>query len=125
VDLSLCWLEDAQFDGSSFRNARLGCGRNVSYRGAHLDHTDFRHVEISGCDFTGAKGFDTAMLYGAVYDPANPPIGLPAGVLAQCKAEAEPPPTDPRKPTNPREPSEFKESPLHCHATIHAIPIED
>ena len=124
IDLRCCWLERADFTGASLRDARLGCGRDVCYKGARLHGADFRHVEISGCDFTDAVGLDAALFDGAAYDPANPPEGLPPGILALCKAEADPPPSDPRQPSNPAEPAGFRQAPLRCHATIHMVPME-
>lgn len=124
VDLRCCWLQGADFTGASLKNSHLGCGRGVSYRKSRLHGADFRHVEISGCDFTGAAGIETAIFDGAVYDPANPPLGLPPETLAKCKPEAEPPPADHRLPTNPMEPW-FRQSPLRCHATIHIAPTEE
>lgn len=124
IDLSICWIELADFTGASLRNARLGCGRNVSYRGARLHGADFSGgVEISGCDFTGALGLEEANFDGAAYDPANPPTGLPPSILDICLAEAEPPPSNPRSSTNPMEPSGFQQAPLRCHASIHVIPV--
>ena len=123
IDLRLCWLEDASFDFASLRNAKLGCGRNVSYRGSRLHGADLRNVEIRGCDFTGCVGLETALFDDAAYAPANPPVGLPPEILAQCKAEAEPPPTDRRQPSNPQEPTGFQQAPLQCHASIHLIPL--
>jgi hypothetical protein len=124
IDLRMCWLEGASFEFASLRNARLGCGRNVSYRGSRLNGADFRDVEISGCEFSGATGLDTAMFDAAVYCPSNPPINLPPEILAQCKAEAEPPPDDRRKPSNPMEPSGFQQAPIRCLATINLIPTD-
>jgi hypothetical protein len=123
IDLSLCWLEGVSFDFASLRNARLGCGRNVSYKGSRLNGADFRHVEVSGCDFTGCVGLETALFEDAAYDPANPPMGLPPEILAKLKPEAEPPPDDRRKPSNPMEPTGFGQAPLRCHASIHLIPV--
>ena len=125
IDLRHCWLERADFTGASLKNAKLGCGRNVCYKGARLHGADFRHVEISGCDFSGCLGIESAMFDGAVYDPANPPVGLPPELLAACKPEAEPPPSDPRRPSNPMEPMWFRQDPLKCHATIHVAPMEE
>jgi hypothetical protein len=119
INLSMCWLEGADFTEANLKHAQLGCGRNVCYRGARLDHADCG-VEISGCDFTDATGLDTAKFKGAVYDPANPPIGLPPEVLAVCKAEADPP-ADPRQPSNPQEPTGMSESPLRACVTIQKI----
>jgi len=125
IDLRLCWAEGASFENSSLRHMRAPCARNASYRGARLDHSDFSGgVEISGCDFTGATGLDTTHFDGAVYDPANPPVGLPSEILACCQPEAEPPPLDRRQPTNPQEPTGFRQAPLKCHASIHVIPME-
>ena len=125
IDLRLCWLERADFTGASLRGARLGCGRDVSYRGARLHGADFRHVEISGCDFTGCLGIEAALFEGAIYDPANPPVGLPPELLAACKPEAEPPPADRRQPSNPAGPAGFRQAPLRCLATIHLVPMEE
>ena len=124
IDLRHCWLADADFTEASLRNARLGCGRNVCYKGARLHGADFRHVEISGCDFTDCLGIETALFAGAVYDPENPPKGLPPEVLVRCRPEAEPPPLDRRQPDNPMEPAWFRQEPLRCNATIHIAPME-
>lgn len=120
IDLSMCWLANANFTGASLRNAKMGCGRNVSYRMARIDGADFRGIEISGCDFSGCSG--TAMFDGAVFDPANPPIGLPAEVMAVCKPEAAPPPTNVREPRNPQARG-FEQAPIKCFASIHFVPI--
>lgn len=124
IHLGLCWLQEADFSSSSMKGAKMGCGRGVSYRGCRLDNADFRDVEISGCDFADARGLDTAMFDKAVYDPANPPKGLPPEILAACRPTAAPPPADPRKPKNPMEPSGHGVSPLRCHATINVVPME-
>jgi len=124
IDLRMCWLEDADFSGASLRDARMCCGRNVRYAGARLHGADFREVEVSGCDFTGCSGLDAANFVGAVFDPANPPVGVPPEVLAVCEPEAEPPPTDPRQPRNPQEPTRFRQVPLRCHAIVLTIPKE-
>ena len=124
IDLRMCWLADANLTGSSLRNVRMGESRNVSFKSCRLDRADFRDVEISGCDFSGATGLDTAMFDGAVYDPGNPPKGLPDSVMALCKPEAEPPPADPRQPRNPQEPARFRQTPIRCHALVLTIPKE-
>jgi hypothetical protein len=124
IDLRPCWLADADFTGSFLRDARLCCGRNVSYKGCRLDGADFRGVEISGADFTDATGLETALFDKAVYAPANPPTGLTPGILATCRPEAEPPPASPRQPSNPQEPSGYGEAPLRCFASIHVVPME-
>ena len=125
INLVFCWLENADFTGASLKNARLGCGRNVSYRNCRVDNADFALVEISGCDFTGCTGIETARFDNAVYDPANPPIGLPAEILARCKPDAKPPPENPRTPRNPKEPSCYAVSPLRACVTIHSVPVEE
>jgi hypothetical protein len=124
LNLRLCWLENADFTGASLRNFRSGNGKGISYRCSRLHEADFRHVEISGCNFTDATGLETALFENSVYAPTNPPIGLPAGILAQCKAEAGPPPVDRRKPSNPMEPSGFQQAPIKCFATINSIPAD-
>ena len=124
IDLSMCWLGDADFTGASLKNAQLGCGRNVSYRACRLHGADFTGIEISGCDFSDATGMETAQFDGAIYDPANPPKGLPADILAKCLPDAPPPPVNPREPRNPAEPSGFTVMPLRCMATIHTVPVE-
>ena len=122
IDLRMCWLADADLTGSSLRNARMGESRNVSFKSCRLDHADFREVEISGCDFSGATGLETAMFEGAVYCPTNPPKGLPPEIFAVCKPEAEPPPSDPRQPRNPQEPARFRQTTIRCHAIVLTIP---
>ena len=117
INLSHCWLEGASFNGSSLRNARLGCGRKVSYRGAWLQGSDFRNVEISGCDFTGSKGIEDALFDCASYD--EPPIGLPPAVMARCIHEP-----DCGRFASPTGPSEFGQAPLRCSASFHLIPVE-
>jgi hypothetical protein len=87
--------------------------------------TDFRNIEITGCDFTGAIGMELALWDGAVFDEGNPPIGLPPEVLAKCKAEP-PEPVAPQKPNDPDEPIDpfnvprapFNECPLRACITI-------
>lgn len=121
IDLSMCWLEDADFTGASLKGARLGCGKNVSYRQARLDLADFSDgVEISGCDFTDATGLETALFDGASYGLADQPKGLPPEILAVCKAKADAPPADPQKVSAPRHLSEV---PLRACVTIHATPM--
>ena len=122
VNLAVCWLENADFTGASLKGASLGCGRNVIYRNCRLDHADFEGVEISGCDFSNASGLESALFTGAIFDPANPPIGLPEDILAKCLPDAPPPPVNPREPRNPKEPSGFTVMPLRCAATIHVMP---
>ena len=125
IDLSMCWLGDADFTGASLKNAQLGCGRNVSYRACRLHGADFTGIEISGCDFSDATGMETAQFDGAVYDPANPPKGLPENILASCLPDALPPPENSREPRNPAEPTGFTVMPLRCTATIHTVPVEE
>ena len=125
IDLSMCWLENADFTGASLKNAQLGCGRNVSYRACRLYGADFTGIEISGCDFSDATGMETALWDGAVFDPANPPKGLPENILAKCLPDASPPPENPREPRNPQEPTGFTVMPLKCVATIHTVPVEE
>ena len=125
IDFRHCWLERADFTRASLRGAKLGCGRDISYRECRVHGADFRNIEITGCDFTGCIGVDTALFDGATYDPANPPKGLPQEILARCTPNAAPPPTDCRLPSNPQEPMGFQQAPLRCCATIHRIPIGD
>lgn len=56
---------------------------------------------------------------GAVFDPANPPKGLPEDVLAKCLPDSAPPPENQREPLNPQEP-------VHCpHCdTRQTIPLK-
>lgn len=133
IDLSLCSLDNADFEGASLKGAQLGCGRNVSYRGARMDAgTDFRNIEITGCDFTGGIGLELALWDGAVYDQSNPPIGLPTEVLARCKAEPpepvappklnDPDDDEPLDPFNPVPRAPFGECPLRACITISEMP---
>lgn len=124
IDLSMVFVNGGDLSGSSLKNACLFSGRNVSYRRCRLDNADFQGVEISGCDFSDATGLETAMFDGAVYDPANPPKGLPEDALVKCLPDALPPPENPREPRNPKEPSGFTVMPLKCVATIHTVPVE-
>lgn len=124
IDLSMCSLDKADFSGSSLKNALLGCGRNVSYRGCRLDHADLTLVEISGCDFTDCSGLETALFDRAVYDPENPPVGLPLDVLAKCRPTVEPPTKSP-VPSSPQEANGFTVATLKCTATIHRVPVEE
>lgn len=122
IDLRFCWLEGADFSGASLRDARMGCCRNARFVHSRLHRADFRDVEISGADFSGAYGLDAARFEGSVYWRGNPPAGLPDAVMAVCKPDAEPPPSDGRHPRNPREPQGHQQSPLRCAASIHLVP---
>lgn len=122
LNVSLAWLAGANFEGASLKGARLGCCPRANFRSARFDHaTDFRHVEISGCDFTGAVGIESAMWAGAVFEPSNPPKGLPPEVIALCRPEADPP-SDPGEASNQRNPSRLPHAPVRCRATIHVVP---
>lgn len=125
IDLSHCWLADADFEGSSLRGAQMGCCPRASFRSARLHGADFRHVEITATDFSGCLGLETALFDGAAYDPASPPKGLPPEILARCVAQADRLPADPRQPENPAEPRGSTVAPLTCHATVSFMPIED
>ena len=118
IDLSLCFLDHADFSQTSLKNARLGSGKNVSYRGARLQGADFRGIEISGNDFTDCIGVEPAMFEGAYYDPDNPPKGLPPEVLAVCVGDEE---TAVRPTSGQSFPTE---SPLHACVTIQRVPTE-
>jgi hypothetical protein len=118
IDLSLCYLDHANFTGASLKNARLGAGKQVSYRGARLQGADFRGIEISGNDFTDSQGTDPAMFQGAYYAPDNPPKGLPPEVLAVCERDE----ATAVRPTSGQ--SVPTESPLRACVTIQRIPME-
>ncbi len=124
IDLRMAWLADADFSFGSLVGARLGCCPRANFKSARLHGADFRGVEISGCDFTDAKGLDAVLFEGAAYDLSCPPMGLPPQILARCKAEAAPSPTGTNPPSNPTWPSGLPESPLKCLATVYTIPLE-
>ena len=125
IDLSMVFADGGgDLSGSSLRHAHLFSGKNVLYRNCLLDYADFSFVEISGCDFTGATGLEMATFEGAIYDPLNPPKGLPVETLARCKPMAEPMPESPCEPAAPQEPTNFTVAPLRVTATIHTIPLE-
>jgi hypothetical protein len=124
VNFSLCWLADADFEGASLKGAKLGCCPRASFRNARLQDADFTLCDISDCDFTGSE-LSGAIFTGAVYAPGHKPVGLPPGLLAECRPDAPFPPTNPREPENPVEPSGPMVAPLRCVATIHYVPIEE
>jgi len=121
IDLSLCHLDESDFTMTSLKNARLGSGRNVIYRGARLHGADFKGVEISGNDFTDCQGVKPALFEGAYYDPSNPPKGLPPEVLAVCLCDDDEPA---RLPRERRSIQHDAESPLRACVTIQQIPVE-
>ena len=121
IDLSLCWLEAADFTSASLKDASIGSCPNAIFRGARLHECEFLG-DISGCHFEDATGLDTAKFGLAVYQSGNPPVGLPPDALAACRLDTEPPQANPRAPRNPMEPTGFQQAPLKCHASIHVIP---
>ena len=123
VDLSLCWLGDADFEGASLKGAQMGCCPRSCFRNARLQGADFTLCDVSDCDFTGAE-LEGTVFTNATYAVGHEPVGLPTGTLALCKPEATPPPVNPRTPENPREPAGPTVAPLRCSATIHNVPME-
>lgn len=118
LDLSQCWLENADFEGSSLKNSRLGCCPKANLRRTWLQGASFN--EVTGCDFTDAHlhgvDFDNA-----VYDPADPPKGLTPDLMAACKPAPNEPP---RNRHDPIESSGFSFAPLKCRASVHFMPME-
>lgn len=84
IDLWLCQLEGANFDGTGLRGARIGCCPNASFQYARLTGAIF--CDISGCDFTGAE-LDGIVLTDVTYDESRPPVGLPPELLSLCKPD--------------------------------------
>jgi len=125
INLALCWLADADFEESSLKGVQMGCCPRASFRNARLHGADFRLVEITGADFTGCLGLETAIWGGAVYAAADPPKGLPDEILKRCVAEVDRPPLRPRQPENPAEPRGDEQAPLISHATIHFVPTDE
>lgn len=118
IDLSLAYLDHADLTQASLKGARLGFGKNVSYRGARLHGADFKGIEISGCDFTDSAGVEPLSFAGAYYAPDNPPKGLPAEVLAVCEEETGDPSPRPRRASDQVDKSYYTESPLRACVTI-------
>lgn len=115
IDLSLCWLEGACFEGSCLKGARLGSCPNATFRNARLQGADFSDCDVSGCCFVGAE-LHGACFDRAVYDPTNPPTGLPAEVLAVCKAEPQ------ERPAATMPQGRDGERPLKATVTISEVP---
>ncbi len=115
IDLSLCGLEGANFEGACLQGAKLGCCPNATFKDARLQEADFSDCDVSGCCFIGAE-LQGADFTRVTYDPANPPIGLPAELLAKLKAE----PPDP--PVNADKQGRFTERPLKACVTISEVP---
>jgi hypothetical protein len=123
IHLGIARLEETDFSHASLRNAKIGCCRGALFTGARLDGADFEFSDISGADFSDASGIETAVFRRSSYWVGNPPIGLPAPIIAQCVPDGEPPPTDRRDGSLPRVQSGGGESPLRCVATICVTPI--
>jgi uncharacterized protein YjbI with pentapeptide repeats len=106
-------ISDSDFSGASLRGVTmLSCPR-TSFSNARLDGAALG--EISGCDFSGASGLASVNFEDAFYDPAYPPIGLPAEMLAKCEQVKKEPP-------EPNEPPGG--AVVKCSATIHFVPLE-
>ncbi len=118
IDLSQCWLEGADFTGSSLKDSRIGCCPKSNLRRTWLSGASFS--EITGCHFTDAH-LEGVLLDGALYDPADPPKGLPPELLATCR----PDPNEPPRSGHDRiEPSGFSFAPIRCRASVHLMPME-
>ena len=115
INLGMAWLEEANFEGASLKNAKLGCCPNATFKDARLQGANFEDCDISGCCFEGAQ-LDGADFSGAAYHPDNPPVGLPAEILAVCKA-------DPDATVSSAKPQERPgERPLGSCVTVAAVP---
>lgn len=118
IDLSLCWLDRACFEGACLKGAKMGCCPNADFRNARLQGASFYMCDISGCRFEGAELHD-ADFTDASYAMGHAPTGLPAETLAKCKAVMPEPPPAPRDPDNPpRSP----ERPLRATVTVSEVP---
>jgi hypothetical protein len=115
IDLSLCWLEGANFEGSCLKGAKMGCCPNATFRDARLQGADFSDCDVSGCCFVGAE-LHGAKFDHAVYDPANPPVGLPPELLAVCKPDSD------AKPSPAKPQGRPGERPLRATVTISEVP---
>ncbi len=111
IDLTFCDLDDANFEGASLQNAKVGSCPKANLRNARLHGASFRG-DVSNCDFTDAKEICEADFRHAYYYDGSPPIGLPAEVLASCEVL---PPSDEDIPSVP-------EQPLRACVTIHEVP---
>jgi hypothetical protein len=120
VDLWLCELEGANFDGAALLGARIGNCPNASFRNTTLSGAMFCG-DISGCDFTGAQ-FDGIVMDDVTFDPSMPPVGLPPELLSLCKPDHSERRVCP--PDNPEEIPHFVPDILDCHASMHFIPKE-
>jgi hypothetical protein len=123
IHLGIARLDGADFSSSSLRNAKIGCCRGALFTGARLDGADFSLSDVSGADFTDATGLESANFRRTSYFVGNPPVSLPASIIAQCLPDAEPHPTDRGDGSLPRVQSGGGESPLRCVATICVTPI--
>ena len=112
IDLSSAWLGRADFTDSSLRGAQIGCCPRAVFRQADLTGAVISG-DISGTDFTDAR-FDGVDLRDSSYMRGSPPLGLPPGVLSQCREE-------------PDEPTEaagrLQERPVACRARLIITPV--
>ena len=115
IDLSLCWLEGANFEGACLKGAKIGCCPNANFRDARLQGADFSDCDISGCCFDGAELHDTDFT-NASYDPENPPTGLPPEALAMCKPEPR------ERPVSAKPQGRAGERPLRATVTVGRVP---
>jgi hypothetical protein len=117
IDLWLCRLDGANFDGALLRGARIGLCPNATFRYAALSGAVFD--DISGCDFTGAQ-LDGIVMDDVTFDPSSPPAGLPPELLALCKPDHSERLACPED--DPGEIPHCDSDTLDCHASIHFIP---
>ena len=118
IDLSRCWLDEANFEGSNLKDAKMGSCSNATFKDACLQGADFSNCDISGCNFTGADLRDINFK-DATYDPADPPTGLPPELLAKCKAE---PPDPSNPPASTSNLGRFAARPIRACVTINEVP---
>ena len=114
IDLTLCELEGADFEGACLQGAKLGFCPKANFRYARLQGASFR-ADVSGVDFTGAE-LQGAEWGDAYYFANDPPVGLPTEVLAACQCEPASAPGNADMPSTP------PERPLRACVTITEVP---
>lgn len=83
IDLSMSWLEGADFTGALLRGALIGCCPHAIFKEADLSSA-ILGGDISGTNFHGSSlaGSDLGSCF---YQRSLPPIGLHPEFLAQCR----------------------------------------
>ena len=71
-----------RLDNGSAVGARIGSCIGASFRDADLRNAVFT-ADISGADYRGAN-LEGASFDDVIFDPSNPPVGLPDDLLREC-----------------------------------------